>query len=143
MFDIQQKWKPAVFFVEDGVIWKSIAPTIYKEMQLRDMWLNCQPINPTRDKATRGRPFQKRMRAGACRFDKDAEWYPSFEDELLHFTGYSEATLDDQFDSASLLAKGIESMAELNAEDFMDDDELDMIRSDPRKVSGRNETTGY
>ena len=143
MFDIQQKWRPAVFFVEDGVIWKSIAPTIYKEMQVRDIWLNCQPINPTKDKATRGRPFQKRMRAGGCRFNKDADWYPSFEDELLHFTGYSEATLDDQFDSAALVAKGVESMAELDADDFMNDDEIELIRSDPRKTTGRNEVTGY
>ena len=143
LFDIQQKHRPAVFFVEDGVIWKSIAPTVYKEMQVRDVWLNCQPVNPTRDKATRGRPFQKRMRAGGCRFDKKADWYPSFEDELLHFTGYSEATLDDQFDSAALLAKGMETMSEVDDDDFLSDDEADMIRSDPRKLVGRSSVTGY
>ena len=53
MFAIQQRYKPAVFFVEDGVIWKSVAPTLYKEMQVRDRWINCQAVLPTRDKATR------------------------------------------------------------------------------------------
>jgi len=143
MFDIESKWHPSVFFVEDGVIWKSIAPTVYKEMQLRDKWINIQAIPSTRDKATRGRPFQKRMRAGGCRFDKNALWYPAFEDELLRFTGNSDAVLDDQFDSAALVAKGVENMAEVEDEDFWDDEELDMIRTDPRRVQGRNKVTGY
>jgi hypothetical protein len=83
MFDIQAKWKPEYFFVEGGVIWNSLATTIYDEMRRRDKWMNLVVINPTRDKATRGSPLQKRMRAGGCRFDKDGSWYPGFETELL------------------------------------------------------------
>lgn len=143
MFQIQDQWSPDVFFVEDGVIWKSIAPTIYKEMQIRDKWLNCHAINPTRDKATRGRPFQKRMRAHGCRFAKDASWYPAYEAELLRFTGNADATLDDQFDSSAILAKGLELVAEIEEDDFLDDDELEMIHNDPRKAYGRSVVTGY
>lgn len=143
LFDIQLRHKPEVFFVEDGVIWKSIAPTLYKEMQMRDIWLNCYAINPTRDKATRGRPLQKRMRAGGCRFNKQAVWYPGYEAELLRFTGNSDATLDDQFDSTAILAKGLELLSELEEEDELDDDELEMRDSDPRKLVGRSSVTGY
>ena len=143
MFDIQLRYNPEVFFVEDGVIWKSIAPTLYKEMQIRDIWLNCHAINPTRDKATRGRPLQKRMRAGGCRFNKEAIWYPAYENELLRFTGHSDAILDDQFDSTALLAKGFEHMAEVEEEDTLDEDEMDLIYNDPRKLVGRSAVTGY
>jgi len=143
MFDIQKRWSPDVFFVEDGVIWKAIAPTLYNEMRARDLWLNCQPINPTKDKATRGRPFQKRMRAGGCRFNKDATWYPAYEAELLRFTGTSDAVADDQFDSSALLIKGLELTAEVSEDDFYDDDELEMMAADPRKMVGRSSVTGY
>jgi hypothetical protein len=143
MFELQKRWNPEVFFVEDGVIWKSISPTIYKEMQIRDIWLNCQPITPTRDKATRGRPFQKRMRARGCRFDTEASWYTPYEAELMRFTGLSDAVQDDQFDSSALVVKGFESMSEVDEEDFIDEDELEMMFHDPRKTVGRSYVTGY
>lgn len=143
MFDIQERHSPAVFFVEDGVIWKSIAPTIYKEMQTRDIWINIQPVVPVKDKAARGRPLQKRMRAGGCRFEKEAIWYPAFEAELLRFTGNSDAVADDQFDSAALVVKGFELMSEIEDDDFMDDDELEMRRNDPQINQGRSSVTGY
>ena len=143
LFEIQETHNPQVFFVEDGVIWKSIKPMLDREMMKRNVWLNCMAILPTRDKATRGRPFQKRMRAQACRFDKTADWYPGFEDELLRFTGKGEAVADDQFDSAAILSKGLESMAELEEEDFLSDDELYQRHTGPRSDVGRSATTGY
>ena len=143
MFDIQQRHNPSFFFVEDGIIWKSIAPTLYKEMQIRDIWLNCQPINPVKDKATRGRPFQKRMRAGGCRYNKAAPWYPGYEAELMRFTGTSDAVADDQFDSTATLVKGFELVNEVDEDDFLDDEELEFLRSDPRQIAGRSVVTGY
>jgi hypothetical protein len=143
MFLIQKRWNPDVFWVEDGVIWKGIAPTVYKEMQIRNIWINCQPRASIKDKATRGRSFQRRMRGGGCRFNKETEWYPGFENEILKFTGYSEASLDDQFDSAALLSLGFEDIAQLEEEDFMSDEDSDMIRNDPRASKGRNVITGY
>ena len=143
MFTIQERWNPEIFWVEDGVIWKGIAPTVYREMQIRNRFINIQPRASIKDKATRGRSFQRRMRAGACRFDKDASWYPAFENELLKFTGMSEATLDDQFDSAALLSLGFEDIAHLDEEDFLSEDEEYLRKEDPRRTSGRNVVTGY
>ena len=143
MFIIQKRYNPSVFFVEGGVIWKAIAPTLYKEMQIRDIWLNCSVINPINDKAVRGRPLQKRMRGGGCRFDKSAEWYPPYEAEMLRFTGRSDAIADDQFDSTAILAKGLETMAEIEDDDFDSDEDLEFLRSDPRKAVGRSRVTGY
>lgn len=143
LFDIQRKHEPEFFFVEDGVIWKSIAPTLYKEMQRRNLFLNCQAINPTRDKATRGRPYQKMMRAGACRYNKKAEWYPPYEAELLRFTGRSDAVLDDQFDSSALLAKGFDSIADVEEDTFLDDDEFEIRQNNKQRSVGRSAVTGY
>lgn len=143
MFAIQKRHNPDVFFVEDGVIWKGIAPVIYREMQVRNCWINIQPRASIKDKATRGRSFQRRMRAGGCRFHKEASWYAGFEDELLKFTGNSEATLDDQFDSAALLSLGFEDIAHLEEDDFRTEEEEEMERYDPRRTAGRNHVTGY
>ena len=71
LFEIETRWRPELFFVEGGVIWNAVAPTLYREMRLRGKWLNFLPINPIKDKATRGRSYQKRMRSGSVRFDKD------------------------------------------------------------------------
>ena len=143
MFIINERWNPDVFFVEDGVIWKGIAPTVYREMQIRNRFINVQTRKSISDKATRGRSLQRRMRAGACRFDKASSWYPAFEEELLKFTGHSEATLDDQFDSAALLSLGFEDIAHLEEDDFLDEEEVELIRGDPRRTGGRNAVTGY
>jgi hypothetical protein len=143
MFEIQDKWDPAAFFVEDGVIWKSVKPMLDREMLLRNKWINCVPIMSIKDKATRGRSLQKRMGAQACRFDKEADWYPGFEDELLRFTGKGEAIADDQFDSSAILSKGLENMAEVEEDDFLSDGELYSRRTEPRSDGGRSATTGY
>lgn len=118
LFLANKAWAPEAIFVEDGVIWQTLRPTIYREMQLRDEWLNLVPHRPSKDKATRGRPFQKRHRGRGMRFDKTAEWYPAYEYELLRFTGTGQAVHDDQFDSTSLLVFGMEHTAELAQEDY-------------------------
>jgi hypothetical protein len=114
------------------------------EMRHRDIFLNVIALKSIKDKATRGRTYQKRMRAGNCRFDKTAEWYPSFEDENLRFTGTTEATLDDQFDVPSLLCRGLADLPRADADDFKTEEEQDFewhqIHS---RTNGRSEITGY
>ncbi len=145
MFAVQTSWHPQLFFVEGGQIWKGISAIIYREMQARDIWINIQVINPTKDKSIRGRSLQKRMRAGGCRFHKRATWYPGFESELLKFTGNSQSTLDDQFDSAALLSKGFEEMQPIEPEDIMEEEELEFVHHSNalRKETGRSHVTGY
>lgn len=145
LFDVNTKYHPEAFFVEDGVIWKSVSPIIYREMLRRGNgnWINFVPILPVKDKATRGRDYQKMHRAGACRYDKEADWYAGFEEEQLRFTGTSDAMLDDQFDSAALLAKGINFVADVEEDDFMTEEEEDFRRQDPRRSFGRSAVTGY
>jgi len=148
MFLIQQRWNPEVFWVEDGVIWKAVKSMVYREMQVRDIRINIEAILPVKDKGTRGRSYQRRMRAGQCRFDKQAEWYAGFEQENLRFTGSAAATLDDQFDSAALLSRGFDDFSHIEVEDFFDEDEWELEkgfhqRGRTQDTDGRSQVTGY
>ncbi len=143
MFAVEQAHEPAFHFVEKGQIWEALRPIVEKEMQIRDVWLNVIPMASTKDKATRGRIFQKRHRARGMRFDKEASWYPGYEAECLKFTGMGQATVDDQFDSTSLLCRGFENMPEVEEDDFASEEEIDMRQQNPRNTLGRNPVTGY
>lgn len=147
MFRVQVMHNPEVFWVEDGVIWKAVSPMLYAEMLSRDIRINVEPRLPIKDKASRGRSLQRRMRAGQCRFDKRAEWYPGFEDELLRFTGTAASTLDDQFDSSALLSLGFDDFVAVDKEDFYDDEDRELEQgfwNRPNLGSnGRSAVTGY
>lgn len=154
-FSVQKAWQPDCFWVEDGQIWKAVAPMLYKEMQDRskkglpdsECFLNIIARTPVSDKAVRARPFQRRHRARCMRFDKRAEWYQAYEDECLKFRVESEATLDDQFDSTAHLAAGWEASADVEQEDFDTDEERD-FEAESRglrrsRADGRSQVTGY
>lgn len=143
MFELQALYCPDFFFVEDGVIWKSVEPYLILEMRKRNVFLSIKPMTSVKDKATNGRSLQKRMRAKAVTFWKKGTWYPAFENEMLRFTGLSDAVLDDQFDSTAILSRGFDEFALVEAEDFMDEDELYASRTGPKEGSGRSTTTGY
>lgn len=143
IFAVHRAHRPDVFFVEKGHIWQTLYPIIKKEMAERDIWINFVESSPSKDKATRGRSLQRRMRAHGVRFDKKSEWYPPYEAELLRFTGNSDAAADDQFDSTALLSIGFDQLAEVIEEDFWEEEEFEMVRNNPRDMMGRDATTGY
>ena len=149
MILIQRRWNPEFFFVEDGVIWKAVKMMVYNAMREYDCPINIVEIPSVKDKATRGRTYQKRHRSAMMRFDKEAEWYPGYEQENLRFTGGSQASLDDQFDSTSLLCIGFENYKpEMGKEDFEEEAELLMQELAARRTKsapndGRSLVTGY
>lgn len=142
-FSVEAAWKPDWHAVEKGQIWEGIKSTLYREMQRRDIWLNIIEMASIKDKGVRGRVFQKRHRSRGMRFDKKASWYPSYEHELLRFTGISEARKDDNFDSTSILCRAFESVPDVDEDDFTPEDEYVRRYQDPRRTFGRNPTTGY
>jgi hypothetical protein len=147
-FFIQECWNPDMFFVENGQIWKAIEPILTQEMLARDQWINITPLTPILDKKSRGRAFQKRMRAGGARFNTEASWFPEYREELLLFTGDAEAMLDDQFDSTATLFLGLEKISPLEEDDQVDEEyaeelaELIALRMKMGNM-GRSEVTGY
>ena len=144
MFILQERYNPDVFWVEGGQIWNALSPMIYQAMRTSDTWINITVRTPIGDKASRGRSLQRRMRAGGVRFNKDATWYPGYENELLRFTGTSDAMLDDQFDSTALLSLGFDDIKLTEPEDYYDDEEWNVRRHSPRNLNhGRSSVTGY
>ena len=83
------------------------------------------------------------MKAGACRFNKKAPWFAAYENECLRFTGYSDAVLDDQFDSSAILSRGFDEMPVLDEESFMTEEELYFRSEEAPSGHGRSKTTGY
>lgn len=143
MFKLQNTHEPQCFFIEDGVIWKAIEPIINMEMRARNVFLHCVAIGSIKDKATRGRSFQKRMKSESCRFNKQALWFAGYEAECLRFTGFSDAVLDDQFDSSAILARGFDDMPLLDEDEFLSSDESFFKHADLRRDIGRSSITGY
>jgi hypothetical protein len=149
-FDIQESWGIDQFFVEDGVIWKAIKPVLDREVDRRrelgqTYLLAIVPLMSVKDKAVRGRSLQKRMRSRAMRFNKRAGWYPGYEAELLRFTGTSEATLDDQFDSTVEVSRGFDTYDAPEEDDYTSDEEqeFELAAASYRNQSGRSAITGY
>lgn len=143
-FSINAAWHPVAFFVEDGQIWKAVAPVLNEEMRKRDIYLTIIPTTPVKDKKTRGFALQKRMKARGMRFDKKASWYEAYEAELLRFTGLGEAVLDDQFDSTVHLVRGLENWS-VDEEDEKTPEEIEFEAEAMSYLytEGRSSATGY
>ena len=147
MFEVDRRWKPDVHYVEGGVIWNAVKNIVYQQMQEQDYFLELVVLNPIKDKATRGTSLKKRHRAGATRWNVEADGYENAKEELLRFTGTAAARLDDQFDSAATLSLGFDTASLVEPEDFHTDEEVEMERGYQRRGrqadDGRSQTTGY
>lgn len=143
-FSVNDAWHPLAFFVEDGQIWKAVAPVMEEEMRRRDTYLTIIPTTPVKDKKTRGFAFQKKMKARKMRFDKRASWYEGYEAENLRFTGMGEAILDDQFDSTVNLVIGLEDQNVHEGDEKTEEEqEFDREAESLRGAPGRSSVTGY
>jgi predicted phage terminase large subunit-like protein len=138
MFSVHKRYKPELFVVERGAIEKAIGSVLRAEMYKRGVFLNIHPMSPTKDKQTRARSFQARLRSGGVRFDKEADWYPELEDEMARFP---KARHDDQVDALSWIGLILDEVQDaLTPQEEADEayyEEMD------DNYSGRDLCTGY
>jgi len=139
-FKIQQRYEPAIFWIEKENIARSLGPVFNREMRDRNLFINFEEIIPTKDKSTRARPLQARMRAGAVLFDKEQEWYPDLEQEMRRFP---KGAYMDQVDALSLAAFGISEMNEPYTDVEYDEILYQKEFGDSMPELGRDEDTGY
>jgi predicted phage terminase large subunit-like protein len=138
---LQKIYKPVLFGLEQGTIQKAIGPYLNEEMLKRGEFINTVLLKPSGDKLTRARSIQARMRSGACRFDKDTDWYQGFEDELLRFPRDKH---DDQVDAWAYLGLMLDKMWEAPTEKEIEAEEYEVyIRENNGVFQGRSETCGY
>jgi len=138
---IQKIYKPVLFGLEQGTIQKAIGPYLNEEMLKRGEFINTVLLKPSGDKLTRARSIQARMRSGACKFDKDTDWYQNFEDELLRFPRDKH---DDQVDAWAYLGLMLDKMWEAPTEKELESEEYEAYVRESNVVdSGRSTVCGY
>lgn len=141
IFELNRAYKPEAFFFEKGQIFLSLKPHLLNGMQTRQEYFNYEEFASVTDKLSRSSAIRARMRVGAVKFDKQAEWYPDFEDECLKFP---RGTHDDQVDALSLLGRGINKFAEAPTDKELAEEEYaDFYRESDMYDQGRSSVTGY
>lgn len=135
-------YKPDVFGIEEMQVSKSIGPFLREEMIRTGKFVNVFPLkHGGKDKISRARSIQGRMRAGGVKFDKAGEWYPNFEDELCKFP---RGTKDDQVDAFAYIGIMLDSLIEAPTKQELEDEEYyDRLHTTGNSDNGRSSWTGY
>jgi predicted phage terminase large subunit-like protein len=140
MFNIHARYQPEIFRVEEENIARAIGGFLFEQMEARQTWINLDTQRPVKDKDQRATAIATLMRAGRVKFDKTAEWYPDFEDEVAMFP---RAPRKDQLDAFAWLGDMIQSMVAAPTEEQVDEwayqDEVHEHFAD----FGRSAITGY
>ena len=138
---LQRTYKPELFGIEAGVIQKSLGPYLNEAMMKQDTYINLVLLKPSGDKLSRARSMQARMRAGAVKFDMAADWYQTFEDELMRFPRDRH---DDQVDAWAYIGLLLDQMQTAATQEELDDEEYHQALHDfGYDQQGRNTVTGY
>lgn len=142
VISLQKIYSPELFGIEEMQISKSLGPFMREEMIKQNTYVNLYPLkHKGKDKMARARSIQGRMRARAVKFDKDADWYPTFEDELCKFP---RGRNDDQVDAFAYLGMMLDSLIEAPTQQEREDEEYEYeLQSSGFDNTGRNKVTGY
>jgi len=138
IFAVHKKYNPDLFVVERGAIEKAIGPILRAEMVSRNQYVRLHPMTPTKDKLTRARSIQARLRGGGIKFDKTASWYSELEDEMVRFP---KARHDDQVDAVSWLGLTVDEMH--HALSRAEEDEEEYQHELKSMEQGRSLVCGY
>jgi predicted phage terminase large subunit-like protein len=143
MLDLQQRYNLQFMAIEDEKISKSLGPFIKEEVKKRGIFPTLIPMRPSADKKVRARSIQARMRIGSVKMDKQADWYPMFESEMLRF---NRDVHDDQVDAFAYIGLALDKFAATQTNEEQDEDEY---RDNMHKhgfaliQGGRSVVTGY
>lgn len=138
---LNTRYQPDIVTVESGAIEKAIGPFLKAEMFDSGNFINLNPMTPIKDKESRARSIQGRMRAGGVHFDKRAEWFPDFEQELLTFP---RSVHDDQVDALAWLGLTLNKMQMALTPEEQEEEEYESLLFESGYFDeGRCRSTGY
>lgn len=140
MFSVQKRYKPEIFTLENEKIGKSLGPFLTAEMQKRGVYINLNLVTPTKDKQSRARSFNARMRSGGVEFDVDADWFPVLQNELLRFPRDAH---DDQVDALSWMGLTLDKVVDARTKEEIEDDEWEESRQQEYVMEGASSWCGY
>lgn len=140
LFEIQRTWNPELFGIEEEKIKKALGPFLNREMIRRGVFLNFPdpPLVPTKDKRARASSIQARMRAGGVRFDTEAEWFGSLQQELLRFPRGGHDDYVDMLAWAGLL---MDRLMDAPSDSDIEEERYDRMRGE--SWEGRSAICGY
>lgn len=139
---LQKLYNPEAIGIEEMQVSKAIGPFLREEMVKHNNYITLYPLkHGGKDKITRARSIQARMRAQGCKFDKSADWYQMFEDELMRFPRDKH---DDQVDAFSYLGLMLDVIVESPThQDIEEEEYMEEYEASGLADQGRNLTTGY
>jgi predicted phage terminase large subunit-like protein len=142
LINLQRVYNPELVGIEEMQVSKSIGPFLYEEMLAQNTYLNIVKLkHGGKDKISRARSIQARMRAKTVKFEKGADWYPTFEDELTRFP---RDTHDDQVDAFAYLGLLLNNITEAPTQEELDEEEYLMdVEQSGTNLNGRSTITGY
>lgn len=139
---LEKMYHPDVFGIEEMQVTKAIGPFLREEMIRTNEFPNLYKLKHAgKDKMTRAKSIQARMRAHSIKFRKEGEWYQDFEDEVV---GFPRAKHDDQVDAFAYLGMLLDVTVEAPTQQEQDEEDYDNdLRASGSYESGRSQFTGY
>ena len=139
---LQRLYDPVAMGVEDMQISKAIGPFLREEMIKNNTFISLLPLkHGGKDKQTRARSIQARLRAHGVKLDKEGDWYPPFENEMLSFP---RGKHDDQVDAFAYLGLLLDMLIEAPTQAEIEDElYAEEMESSGHSNQGRNAYTGY
>ena len=139
---LQKHYEPVAVGVEDMQISKAIGPFLREEMIKNNTYISLLPLkHGGKDKPTRARSIQARLRAHGLKFDKEGDWYPIFENECLAFP---RGKHDDQVDAFAYLGLMLDNLIEAPTKEEVEDElYAEEVEASDSNNLGRNAYTGY
>jgi predicted phage terminase large subunit-like protein len=77
--------KPLLWWMESELISKSFGPFLRRRMQEERIYTSIDGVPVSKDKPTRARSIQGRMRMRKVRFPRFAPWWPEARSQILRF----------------------------------------------------------
>jgi predicted phage terminase large subunit-like protein len=139
---LQSTYDPEMIGIEQMQISRAIGPFLREEMIKTGVFINLKPLeHGGKDKITRARSIQARVRAGGVRFDKTADWYPELEEELCKFP---RGRKDDQVDAFAYLGLMLDSLVEAPTLQEQEEETYQYdLQSSGSLDAGRSKHCGY
>jgi predicted phage terminase large subunit-like protein len=142
LIQLQKMYNPVAVGIEEMQVSKAIGPFLREEMIRSNTFLSLHMLkHGGKDKLTRARSIQARMRAHGIKFSKEADWFPSFEDECLTFP---RGKHDDQVDAFAYLGLMLDLLVEAYTAKEQEEEEWEIEKtSSGMNDMGRSAITGY
>lgn len=96
--------RPLLWWMESELISKSFGPFLYKRMHEERIYLTIDPVTVHKDKSTRARAIQGRMRMRKVHFPAFAPWWADARNQILKFPY---GTHDDFVDWLAHIGQGL------------------------------------